>query len=191
MSNTYKLINPNISGEFSTTIKSQNSINAAKTFYKSLSEHFSKDIPKFYFTIQKGGSGSGKYYHFVVKEKKGANDEVKFKVESYNVDSDESSLAAFKSRLNAFQNKFEQAGGKKKTSKKAKKSKKSISDSDSDLDSSEDFYKRAQTYTPIVKQPLYYWWYDPSIYKLNSVFIPSLFPYTTAYLEYVLPMPAF
>ena len=49
-------------------------------------------------------------------------------------------------------------------------------DSDSDLDSSEDFYRRAQTYRPVVTPPLYYWWYDPSIYKLNSVFTPCISP---------------
>ena len=187
MSNTYKLVNPYIHGDFTTSLKAQNSVTAAKSFYKSLSEHFNNNIPKFYFTIQKGGSGSGKYYHFVVKEKKGKNDEVKFNVEQYDLESDASSLAAFKSKLNAFQNKFEQAGGKKggkKGSKKAtKKSKKSLDDSDSDLDSSEDFYRRAQTYQPVVTPPLYYWWYDPGVYKLSSVFIPTFYSYVTPYIQ--------
>jgi len=188
MSNTYKLVNPYIHGDFTTSLKSQNSVTAAKSFYKSLSEHFNNNIPKFYFTIQKGGSGSGKYYHFVVKEKKGKNDEVKFNVEQYDVDTDAASLSAFKSKLNAFQNKFEQAGGKKggkKGSKKGSKkaAKKSLDDSDSDLDSSEDFYRRAQTYQPVVTPPLYYWWYDPGVYKLNSVFIPTFYSYVTPYIE--------
>jgi hypothetical protein len=187
MSNTYKLVNPYIHGDFTTSLKAQNSVTAAKSFYKSLSEHFNNNIPKFYFTIQKGGSGSGKYYHFVVKEKKGKNDEVKFNVEQYDMESDASSLSAFKSKLNAFQNKFEQAGGKKggkKGSKKTtKKSKKSLDDSDSDLNSSEDFYRRAQTYQPVVTPPLYYWWYDPGVYKLSSVFIPTFYSYVTPYIQ--------
>jgi hypothetical protein len=187
MSNTYKLVNPYIHGDFTTSLKAQNSVTAAKSFYKSLSEHFNNNIPKFYFTIQKGGSGSGKYYHFVVKEKKGKNDEVKFNVEQYDMESDASTLSAFKSKLNAFQNKFEQAGGKKggkKGSKKAtKKSKKSLDDSDSDLNSSEDFYRRAQTYQPVVTPPLYYWWYDPGVYKLSSVFIPTFYSYVTPYIQ--------
>jgi hypothetical protein len=184
MSNTYKLVNPYIQGDFTTSLKAQNSVMAAKNFYKSLSEHFNNSIPKFYFTIQKGGSGSGKYYHFVVKEKKGKKDEVTFNVEQYNVESTESELSAFKSKLNAFQNKFEQAGGKKKGSKKgAKKSKKVVDDSDSDLDSSEDFYRRAQTYQPVVTPPLYYWWYDPAVYKLSSVFIPTFYSYVTPYIQ--------
>ena len=46
------------------------SINAAKKLYRSLSEHFNNNVPQFYFTVQKGSSGKGKYYHFKVTEKK-------------------------------------------------------------------------------------------------------------------------
>ena len=187
MSNSYTLVNPFIHGDFKSTIKSKNSVNAAKSFYKNLSEHFNNNIPKFYFTIQKGGSGNGKYYHFLVKESKGANDEVKFKVESHNVSNEEANLKVFKNKLVKFKSKFEQAGGKKakKGSKKGSKAKKSIDD-DSDLDSSEDFYRRAQTYKPIVTPPLYYWWYDPGVYGLDSVFVPTFYSYVTPYIQYSL-----
>lgn len=187
MSNSYTLVNPFIHGDFKSTIKSKNSVNAAKSFYKNLSEHFNNNIPKFYFTIQKGGSGNGKYYHFLVKESKGANDEVKFKVESHNVSNEEANLKVFKSKLVKFKSKFEQAGGKKakKGSKKGSKAKKSIDD-DSDLDSSEDFYRRAQTYKPVVTPPLYYWWYDPGVYGLDSVFVPTFYSYVTPYIQYSL-----
>ena len=187
MSNSYTLVNPFIHGDFKSTVKSKNSVNAAKSFYKNLSEHFNNNIPKFYFTIQKGGSGNGKYYHFLVKETKGANDEVKFKVESYNISNEEANLKVFKNKLVKFKSKFEQAGGKKakKGSKKGSKAKKSIDD-DSDLDSSEDFYRRAQTYKPIVTPPLYYWWYDPGVYGLDSVFVPTFYSYVTPYIQYSL-----
>ena len=39
MVNKYKLINPYIKGEFESKINASNSLSAAKTFYKSLSEH--------------------------------------------------------------------------------------------------------------------------------------------------------
>jgi hypothetical protein len=188
MSNSYTLVNPFIHGDFKNTVKSKNSVNAAKTFYKNLSEHFNNNIPKFYFTIQKGGSGNGKYYHFLVKETKGDNDEVKFKVESYNISNEEANLKVFKNKLVKFKSKFEQAGGKKaakKGSKKGSKAKKSIDD-DSDLDSSEDFYRRAQTYKPVVTPPLYYWWYDPGVYGLDSVFVPTFYSYVTPYIQYSL-----
>ena len=66
MSNTYVLVNPFIHGEFEHTVKAKNSVEAGKIFYKGLSEHFNNAVPKFYFTIQKGDSGNGKYSHFKV-----------------------------------------------------------------------------------------------------------------------------
>jgi hypothetical protein len=52
----------------------------------------------------------------------------------------------------------------------------------SDLDSSEDFYTMATTYKPVVTPPLYYYWYDPSVYKLESVFIPTFYNYVTPWI---------
>lgn len=180
MSNTYKLVNPYIQGDMPTQIKAKNSVVAARNFYKSLSEHFNNSIPKFYFTIQKGGSGTGKYYHFVVKEVKN-KDEVKFNVEPFTVSNDESSIRTFETKLNNFKAKYEQAGGKK--GKKGSKKSRKLDDTDSELDSSEDFYRRAQTYKPVVTPPLYYWWYDPALYNLDSIFIPTFYSYLTPYLE--------
>jgi hypothetical protein len=186
MSNSYRLVNPNVQGDFEVKIKSKNSINAAKLFYKNLSEHFNNNIPSFYFTIQKGGSGKGKYYHFSVKESRTENEEVRFKVEPYTIANETSTIKNFESNLQTFKSKFEQAGGRnpkgKKNTKKHPKNKR-LDDSDSDLDSSDNFYKRAQTYKPVVTPPLYYWWYDPYVYNISSVFIPTFYSYVTPYLE--------
>lgn len=198
MSNTYRLVNPHIEGDFKSKMKADNSMVAARSFYKNLSQHFNNNIPKFYFTIQKGGSGKGKYYHFLVKELK-EDDEVKFNIEPYSIPEDVQSLKTFETKLTSFKSKFNQSGGKRKGSKKVSKkgskkpSKKSVKkqmsrldddfDDDDDLDSSEDFYRRAQTYRPVVSPPLYYWWYDPQVYKLNSVFIPTFYSYVTPYLQ--------
>jgi len=205
MSNTYRLVNPHIEGDFKSNMKANNSMIAARSFYKNLSQHFNNNIPKFYFTIQKGGSGKGKYYHFVVKELKD-DDEVKFNIEPYSIPEDTKSLKTFENKLSSFKSKFNQAGGKKgskkasrkasrKASKKAsRKNSKKLSkmnsrldddsdDDDDDLDSSEDFYRRAQTYRPAVVPSLYYWWYDPQVYNLNSVFIPTFYSYVTPYLQ--------
>jgi hypothetical protein len=183
MSNIYKLVNPYIQGDMKTSVKSKNSVTAAKSFYKSLSEHFNNNIPKFYFTIQKGGSGTGKYYHFLVKEVK-VDEEVKFNIEPYTPETSELNIKKFESNLSTFKNKFEQAGGKVKKSK-SKKSKKSLDDSDDSefSDSSEEFYRKAQTYKPVVNAPLYYWWYDPQLYNLKSIFVPTFYPYVYPYIQ--------
>lgn len=190
MSNTYRLVNPYIEGDLKNQVKSDNSVNAAKVIYKNLSQHFNNSIPKFYFTIQKGSSGKGKYYHFVVKEKR-SGDEVKFNLEPYVLSESEESMNNFERNLNEFKTKFSQAGGVKKSRKSSKKSKKinkkkiddDSSDSITDLDSSEEFYRQAQTYRPVVAPPLYYMWYDPQVYKLDSVFIPTFYSYVYPFIE--------
>jgi hypothetical protein len=182
MVNSYVLVNPHIEGAFERKLKAQNSREAANTFYKSLSEHFNNAVPKFYFTIQKGGSGKGKYYHFESKEKKN-DDEVSFTIKPYNIKT--SDMTAFKNRLDTFKNKI-QKGGDKHKSKHRKHKKHDSSESDTDSSDSESYIKNISTYTPLLNQPIYYWWYDPYVYNLNSIFIPTFYPYVTPLIEYSL-----
>jgi hypothetical protein len=181
MANLYVLVNPYIQGEFKNEIKANNSNEAAHLFYKNLSEHFNNAVPKFFFTIQKGGSGNGKYYHFQSKEKR-KKDEVTFTIKSYKIQGE--NMTNFTNKLTTFKSKFSQAGGKKSSKKNSKKSKKDSSESDSDSDSDSDtYYKKVNTYIPVVNQPIYYWWYDPLIYNINSVFIPTFYAYVTPVIE--------
>jgi hypothetical protein len=188
MSNSYFLVNPYIQGEFKNKIKADNSVEGARQFYKALSEHFNNAVPKFYFTIQKGGSGKGKYYHFKVTEQR-KNNNVSFTLESHDIIGN-TDIDSFSNRLNEFKNKFAQSGGKKKKSKKSSKSRKSKyeyeSESESDSESISDLsndYKRINTLISNVNQPIYYWWYDPSIYKLQSYYIPTFYSYVTPVIE--------
>jgi hypothetical protein len=177
MVNTYVLVNPHIEGSFKSKLKAKNSREAANIFYKSLSEHFNNSVPKFYFSIQKGSSGEGKMYHFEVKEMKEDN-EVSFKLNKLKLRVDDETIASFKGKLESFKAKFAQDGGKKKRSKKSKDM-----DSDSDWDnSSEELYRRAKSYVPVT-QPIYYWWYDPYIYSLDSLYIPTFYSYVTPYIQ--------
>lgn len=185
MVNSYVLVNPQIHGDFKNSLKANNSMIAAKTFYKNLSEHFNNAVPHFHFTIQKGGSGEGKYYHFVTSEKRNKN-EVTFNIKQYKMKME--NMESFKSRLNTFKNKIQKGGKTHKKHKKKKADADSESESDSDLDSSdsEQYIKNITTYTPIVNQPIYYWWYDPYVYNLNSIFIPTFYSYITPIIEYSL-----
>ena len=179
MVNSYLLVNPHIEGNFSSKIKAKNSNEAANMFYKNLSEHFNNSVPKFHFTIQKGSSGDGKYYHFEVKESK-SNNEVNFKLNKMKINADAEFMSSFKSRLETFKSKFNQDGGKKHK-KSHKKSSKSSDSSDLDA-SSDNFYRRAKQYVPS-NQPIYYWWYDPYVYRLDSIYIPTFYSYITPYIE--------
>jgi hypothetical protein len=183
MVNKYKLVNPYIKGEFETKLDAKNSIDAAKVFYKNLSEHFNNSVPKFYFTIQKGGSGKGKFYHFEVKEKK-SEDEVNYSIQPYEIKGEEKAIEQFVENFDKFKGRFN--GGGKKTSKKRKgsrkgsrKSSKRSSESDDDYD----FYRDAKSYMPTTSQPLYYMYYDPLVYRLNSVYMPTYYAYASPYVE--------
>jgi hypothetical protein len=181
MVNTYVLVNPHIEGQFKSKLKAKNSNEAANLFYKNLSEHFNNSVPKFHFTVQKGSSGEGKFYHFEVKEEREDN-EVNFKIRPYTVQGEDDALERFQNKLENFKNKMNQDGGKKNKSKKSKKSKHDDSDDSSDFDVSDtNIYRRAKTYLPT--QPIYYWWYDPYLYRLDSLYIPTFYSYVTPYIE--------
>lgn len=182
MVNTYVLVNPHIEGNFKSKLKAQNSNEAANLFYKTLSEHFNNSVPKFHFTIQKGSSGEGKYYHFQVDEHRDEN-EVNFSIKPYHIQGESESIQRFQSKLENFKSKFHQDGGKKKSKKTSKKPKHDDSSDSSDFDVSEnDVYKRAKSYLPTT-QPIYYWWYDPYVYRLDSLYVPTFYSYVTPYIE--------
>ena len=181
MVNKYKLINPYIKGEFESKVEGNNSVEAAKIFYKNLSEHFNNNVPKFYFTIQKGGS-KGKFYHFEVKEKK-TNEEVNYSIKPYEIKDEEVAVEQFVENFNKFKGRFN--GGAKRKSTKGKKSshRKSKKDDSSDSEDSYDFYREAKSYVPVTSQPLYYMYYDPLVYRLDSVYIPTFYQYAQPYWE--------
>ncbi len=205
MVNTYVLVNPYIQGSFEKSIKAKNSIEAGKLLYNNLSEHFNNNIPKFLFTIQKGNSGNGKYYNFKVKEKK-VDNEINFSIEPVTIKNEADSFKSFNVKLNEFKEKnqiTQDGGAKKKTKKKGSKSGKKTSkkpkkkasktddeddlfdDIDSDIaDDSSDFdTKTVQRYVPTSTFPIYSYYYDPYVYRLNSVYIPTFYSYITPYIS--------
>lgn len=176
MVNSYVLVNPHIEGAFKSTIKAQNSNEASNIFYTNLSEHFNNSVPSFHFSIQKGKSGDGKFYHFEVKETK-KNKEVSFSISPITLKGEEAAIDRFKKNLSNFKSKFNQDGGKQRKKKHHKKHDSSDSDSSSDS-----YIKTKKTYN--TTQPIYYWWYDPYLYSLDSIYVPTFYPYATPYIQY-------
>ena len=184
MGNKYKLVNPYIKGEFETKIGAKNSVEAAKSFYKSLSEHFNNNVPKFYFTIQKGGSGKGKFYHFEVKEKK-VNDSVDYTIKPFEIQGEEQAMSQYLENFEQFKGRYN-GGAKRKGSRKGSKksSRRSSKRLDDDISSeSDDFYREAKSYVPVASSPFYYMYYDPLLYKVDSVFIPAYYAYVSSFSE--------
>jgi hypothetical protein len=167
MVNSYVLVNPYIEGSFKSKIKARNSQEAAKMIYTNLSEHFNNSVPKFHFTIQKGTSSKGKIYHFKVSEER-EDDTVSFSIKPLTLKNEDSINKEFKGRLEEIKNKLNQDGGKHRP--------KHRDSSDSDSSSSDDdYYRRAKTYPYVPSYPFNYWWYDPYVYRLDSVFMPTFY----------------
>jgi hypothetical protein len=179
MSNKYKLVNPYIRGEFETKVSAKNSVDAAKMFYKNLSEHFNNNVPKFYFTIQKGASGKGKFYHFEVKEKK-SDENVDYTIKPFEIKGEDEALKQYLNNFTQFKGRYN--GGAKKGSNR-KSSRRSSRHSLDDSSDSDDFYREAKSYVPVVSSPIYYMYYDPLLYKVDSVFLPSWYAYITPFSE--------
>ena len=195
MVNSYKLVNPYIKGEFETKIKTKNSVDAAKKFYNSLSEHFNNSVPKFYFTIQKGGGKNGKFYHFEVSEKRN-NDEVDFSIKPMNLDNQEQVDELFVENFKSFKGRFNGGGkkrgsrssrrgsrsSKKRGSRKSKRTSEVLGKFGDEFD--EDyFYRNALEFVPVASQPISYLYYDPFVYNLDSVFFPTFYAYLSPYVE--------
>ena len=182
MVNSYNLVNPYIKGKFNSQVKAKNSLEAGKMLYNALAEHFNNNVPKFYFSIQKGKSGKGKMYHFEVKEKK-EGDNVSFSIEPHTLKNVAASNKKFNARLSKFKGRIDGklGGAPKRKKKKTKKKKKKKDDSDSESSSEEEYLET--TYVTTVDHPIYYYWYDPLVYSVDSVYIPTFYSYVTPYIE--------
>ena len=175
MSVSYTLVNPRILGSMDTTVKAGNSLKAARKFYKGLSEHFNNTIPSFHFTIQKGSSGKGKYYHFKVSEEKDGDDTIDFTLEPLQIANEEEAIARFKSRSAAFKKKCDQVGGDRV--------KREVDEFLADED------ERTRTlysiFPTVYDYPIGYFWYDPYVYNLDFYFVPTFYSYITPFIEIV------
>jgi hypothetical protein len=183
MVNTYKLVNPQIKGTMKTKVKSPNSIEAAKELYNNLSEHFNNNIPKFYFTIQKGSSGKGKYYHFLVEEKRKGED-VNFSIEPISLRGESSANKKLEKNIEKYNNrKSDQEGGAKKKKKKSKKASAKKNSSKKNKNDSSDSEEYELAYVTTYDYPIDYWYYTPSIYDIDTYFIPTFYNTVTPYIE--------
>lgn len=187
MSNSYLLVNPHIEGSLKTQVKAKNSLEAAKNLYKNLSEHFNNNVPKFYFTIQKGNSGAGKFYSFKVKETRNDNT-VDFSLEPVVIQNEKNTYSKFKKNLSKFVSGLEQSGGAKKRKGKGKKSKKhdpfdDDEDEDDFFDSEERGKSTQRYYTPNTFSPISNYYYDPYLYSMNTFYVPTFYSYLNPFIH--------
>ena len=83
MPNNYKLVNPEIQGQFESDANEKNSSDAANTFYTRMTKTFNNSLPQFHFTVRKGNSD--KLYHFKVDERKNKDGLINFVIKQSDI----------------------------------------------------------------------------------------------------------
>lgn len=176
MSN-YKLINPYIEGNMNSSFSANSGMDAAEKTWSTLSKHITNIVPQFAFTLENTSDGS--FSHFLVKEKIGDKNSVNYNISELDKIA-ASGVKNFKKKLDNFVSSRNLSGGKKH-----KRHHRDEDDSSStDSSSSSDIFRRMKLHQMLnAPQPITYWWYDPLIYKLDSVFIPTFVAPINPYVE--------
>ena len=158
----YKLINPSLQGDIKTTFDADKSTDAAVKVWENLSKYITNNVPTFAFTIE--DQNGGELHHFKVTENK-KGDNAEYKIKEINVKLKAKDVEKFKQRA-------QKGGGHHH--KKDKDDDSSSSSSSDALDTLK-LYKHFRSPTPI-----WYWWYDPYVYNLNTVinktYVPLIVP---------------
>ncbi len=199
--NNYKLVNPVLKGSMNVLHGGTSPLDAAKNVWNSISGAFSNMIPKFKMTLQ--DLASGKLCDFCVEEDKSQEKYEEDKVD-YKITEIKSKISDNSKATEKFLEKVEEVengdypgkkeldkhiGGYNKTGGKKKKKhhkKKYIDDSSSSSssDSEYDYYRSRRRSQKI--DPLYYYWYDASIYDDVEYYIPT---FTSPLKPYVIINP--
>lgn len=174
----YQLVNPYISGQFTTSFDGGSPLKAATKCWESLSAKFTNCIPNFAFTLQDGGN---KLHHFLVKESVSSDGEVSFKISPYTK-TDDGKVSKFMSKVSKLQE-----GGKRKKKSAADDDDSSSSDSDSEeLNRLRyEHIKNKANNSKLIGNYMWYWSYYPTIYDVtyyDSFYIPTL---VAPYMPYV------
>jgi hypothetical protein len=175
----YKLINPHIDGSINVDFKGKTNMDAANEAWGTISNNLTNNVPKFAFSLEKTNDGS--LHHFIVSEMVGGNKDVNFAIDELKLEMTPIQDQVFKKFISESAEKREaiQAGGsKKRRYKKHDDSSSDDSDSDSDSDSSSE---EKQLYKNLKKmkmnsnspKPITYWWYNPTLYQLNNLYVPT------------------
>jgi len=181
---SFKLVNPLIFGQFNTEYKAESGINAISQFWNDLSTHVTNNIPALYVTL-KDEKNDLSHYKISEKLKGGSNiadytiSEVENKMSDKEVQEFLKNIQKYEKRLNKKMKK--QVGGVKKP----ERSRHNDSSSTSSVDSDDDYYNFTR-YRRLT-QPISMWYYTPSIYSVESVFVPTFSAPILPYVKIWIP----
>lgn len=175
MSN-YKLINPYIEGTLVTTFTAPSQLDAACSAWEAISKYVTNTVPKFPFTLKNVNDGT--LSHFIVKESLRGGKSADYKIKQLD-------LTLSKDITKQFEKRLAMKGGKKHKKDRKEGDEDDNSSSSSSSSSSEEFsaIKLHKMYTKA--QPITYWWYDPIVYEIESVYIPTFVAPLLPYIEVV------
>lgn len=182
---SFKLVNPLILGQFNTEYKAENGLDAISQFWNDLSTHVTNNIPALYVTLQ---DEQNKILHYKISEKlKGGSKVTDFTITELENKLNEKETNSFIKSVKVYENKKtaqieRQIGGVKNSGRRRDKD---SSSSDSDSSDSNNYYNFSK-YRRLT-QPISMWYYTPSIYKVNSVFIPTFNTPVVPYVKIWIP----
>lgn len=184
MSN-YKLINPRIEGTLSTIIRGDSDMNAAEKIWHTLSKYVTNNVPQFAFTLE--DMDNNNMHHFVVKETLVGGNSVKWDIDKLDLDLDAAVEKKFLKNVNS----AKMSGGKKhrkhrkhREHRERKEGDDDSSSSSSSSSSSDEMFSALKLYKNQMKTfPITYWWYDPWVYQLDSIYIPTFTSPMNPYIE--------
>ncbi len=175
----YRLINPVIKGEFSVSFSGKSGIEAASNAWSSLSSYITNDVPKFAFTMEKESDGS--LHHFLLKESSSGKGDANYEITELDLKLKPQDEKKFRKKISdSASDPKEMSGGKHKKHHHDSKD----DDSSSSSSSSSSVYSALSLYKNRMRSlPISYWWYDPFVYNVESVFIPTFVVPINPYIE--------
>jgi hypothetical protein len=189
-----ELVNPLLGTDLiKTKFDVSNPDEAAEQLWENISENkiIMDNLPKFMFTLK---DNNDKLHHYLVMEEPKTDGTSDYTIQ--NVTGDNQVPTETKKEFLREVARMKKVI--KKTGKKTKKNKKggrkhrydddSSSSSDDGLETVDDYlrYVRRKSY----QTPLWYWWYNPTIYRVRtvkSIFTPVFVPSVTPYVQLWIP----
>jgi len=184
----YELVNPVVSGSFPSTYQTSNPMEAAKKFWETLTVdngYISGNVPQFLFTLM--DTSDKKLYHFKVQEKPNGNG-AKYSIDEVNVDMSAEQKRNFFSEISKMKRdvvkNMKQHGGKRRRDKDPLDD-----DSSSSSSSSDDVDSLFRNIRLKQNRPIVYWWYYPTVYKIDKIFTPTFITPIVPYVQLWVPLP--
>lgn len=154
----YTLVNPMIKGDMEIVFTGGSSLEVANSAYQNLSQYFNNYIPKFYFTLE---DENNKLHHFYVKESRNGEN-ANYTIKSYSVKSKHES--ELRKQINSYSENSEHFSSEQHGGKKHRRS----------SSSSDSFSSSSSTGQMTYKvDPIVYWWYYPSVYRVQRFYVPT------------------